>query len=153
MEIQVSVPYHDAVKNQIATRNMSPQQLEGFLLEIGNANMQTLLDYLSKHMVTGQTFSSIQIRTLERTRDRVTIAVGTQSRGRELRFLDKGRREVRPINKRFLRWVAHPSGAIVFSRYSRATQPSNIMKTAANVAITKIPEAATKVLQTPSGVV
>ena len=153
IQLEVSAPNHAVAVQAIQARNITPGQLESFLTEVANADMQVLLDYLSKHIVTGETIGSIRMRLLERSNDKVTVAVGTQTRGSQLRWLDVGRKEVRPINRKFLRWISHPSGVIIFSRYSRATQPSNIMRTAATVAMSKAPEIAQRTIAVPQGTV
>ncbi|MFA5307147.1 MAG: hypothetical protein WC365_06900 [Candidatus Babeliales bacterium] len=152
IQLEVSTPYHAVAVQNLQMRNITPGQLESFLTEVANADMQVLLDYLSKHIVTGETIGSIRMRLLERSNDKVSVAVGTQSRGSQLRWLDRGRGEVRPVNRKFLRYIAHPSGVIIFSRYSRATQPSNIMQTAATTALAKAPEIAQRIIAMPQGV-
>ena len=153
IQLDVSAPYHATAVQAIQLRNITAGQLESFLTEVANADMQVLLDYLSKHVVTGETIGSIRMRLLERSNDKVSIAVGSSTRGSQLRWLDVGRKEVRPINRKFLRWISHPSGVIIFSRYSRATQPSNIMRTAATVAMSKAPEIAQRTIAVPQGTV
>lgn len=152
MQLEISAPYHAIAVQAVQARNVTPGQLESFLTEVANADMQVLLDYLSKHVRTGETIGSIRMRLLERSNDKVSVAVGTQTRGSQLRWLDVGRREVYPINRKFLRWIAHPSGAIVFARHARATQASGIMRQAALTAMAKAPEIMQRTIQTPQGV-
>ncbi|MFA5307668.1 MAG: hypothetical protein WC365_09525 [Candidatus Babeliales bacterium] len=154
MQFIIEAPYHQAAVNNLQMQIITPNQLQAFVEYLANANMQVLLDYLGKHVRTGETIGSIRMRLIESGGDRVTVGVGSYGRGFQLRVLDRGRREIFPINKKFLRWIAWPSGAIVFARHARATQGSGIMKTAANVAISKIPEAIQKTITaTPQGVV
>jgi small-conductance mechanosensitive channel len=147
MQLEISAPYHAIAVQAVQARNVTPEQMDRFINEVANVDLQVLQDYLSKHVRTGETLNSVKIRTLERSNNKVSVAVGTQTRGSQLRWLDVGRREVYPINRKFLRWIAHPSGAIVFARHARATQASGIMRQAATTAMAKAPEIAQRTIQ------
>jgi hypothetical protein len=147
LQISITVPGHEANVSNIQSTNMTAQQLYDFLYKVCMEDHRVLKAYIAQHTRTGATINSIVILVREQSGDRVVMTVGSETRGNILRFLDKGRKDVYPINRKFLRWLTFPEGVVVFSKHSRAVPPSNIMKTAANAAVAKIPEFANEVLK------
>jgi hypothetical protein len=146
LQLTVEAPNGQLVASQISTAQITPRMLQTYVSEVANVHQSMLLEYLGGHIRTGQTIGSIRARIVESSADRCTVAVGSQQRGFQLRILDKGRREVRPVNRKFLRWIAHPSGVVVYSKYSRAVHGSNIMNRAAASAMSRAPEIAQRVV-------
>lgn len=135
--LRVSLPNHEYAVQQIRAEGLSAGQLESYTTEVAREAMELLLTYLGRHVRTGQTIGSIHMRLLESSADSVTVAMGTQSRGNQLRWLDKGRKAVYPIRRRFLRFVTFPDGALVYTKMCRATVGSDIMRSSAEAAMLK----------------
>ena len=133
---------------QIQSINLTPEQLESFVTQVATVGLNVLLDYLQKHFRTGNTMSSVNMRFIERSPTRVTIGVGSQTRGHILRWLDRGRGEVYPVRAKRLRWLSWPEGIVIFARHARATQPSNIMQAMAEQAMSQAPAIAEQTLRT-----
>lgn len=96
---------------------------------------------------TGATAASIESWPLSVTIDHVRYAVGSKSRGHVLRWLDRGRREVRPKrirsarDPRFraaLRFVIE--GQVFFRYYVRPSPPLFLMYRSAQMALSKMEE-------------
>lgn len=135
IQLHVETPTHEKVVKSIQAQSPTQAQLLSIVFEIAGVAEQQILNYMQSHFRTGATMSSIRRRIVYANALGVAVAVGSQTRGQVLRWLDLGRGEVRPLRRRFLRYLLHPSGVVMFSKYSRATQASNIMRIAALEAV------------------
>lgn len=150
MDIQVVAPNLNQAVQQVTQNALSPQQLLSFTNEVAKVAEENILNYLAKHIRTGQTFYSIRRRLVESSPQRVSVAVGSDSRAFQLRILDKGRGEVYPIRAKRLRFTLFPSQIVIFARHSRAVPASGIMSQSAELALAKSKALADSTLRTPN---
>ena len=149
VDIVITTPNHDNIIRGIQMVNPTVDRMDMMMQQVVRVAEESLLTFLQRHFRTGQTFSSIRQRTIEKSDVRVAINVGTTTRGAILRWLDRGRRDVYPIRAKMLRWLS-PEGIVIFSRHSRATQASGCMANAANEAMARAQGIINQSMQTPS---
>ena len=141
MNVTIETPNHAQVIQYIQNIAATPMQLEQIVQLMAQEALRSMREDLASHSRSGATIESLETWPVTNTATSYALAVGTQTRGRQLRWLDKGRGEVRPIHLTktgkmgFLRWLSWPSHAIVFARYARATAGLNIMQKAGALAM------------------
>ncbi len=141
MSLTLETSNGNAVQQYIENKQVTPAQLSSIVQQLSDIAAYTILDYQKNHVRTGQTVQSIEAWMLENTGTRVSMAVGSRTRGNQLRWLDRGRAEVRPIRAKMLRF-ALPSGIFIFTKYARATQGIGFM----DAALAKVASSAPQVI-------
>jgi len=131
MTVKIDLPDHLPALQKIAATQTAYQveSLELIAWRIATVAEDSLRTDLASHVRTGETLASIQCWLLGKSQNEVSYAMGTRTRGMQLYWLDQGRREVRPITARSLRWIDR-NGMVVFSQYSRPTEALGIMRAA-----------------------
>ena len=131
MTVKIDLPDHLPALQKVATTQVAYQveSLELIAWRMARVAEDSLRTDLLMHVRTGETLGSIQCWLLGKSANEVSYAMGTRTRGMQLYWLDQGRREVRPITARSLRWVDR-NGMVVFSQYSRPTEALSIMRRA-----------------------
>jgi hypothetical protein len=148
MSFTVSTPNHNQVVSWISQSEPKIDQLRSIIMQLGDIAGTVIMDGIKGHIRTGATVESIQSWVVSSSGNDFALAVGSLNRGNQLRWLDKGRGEVRPVKARMLRyWL--PSGAIVFSRYSRATVGIGFMAQATSRISVEAPKVIQSVLNVP----
>ena len=131
MTVKIDLPDHLPALQKIAATQAaySADSLELIAWRMATVAEDSLRTDLASHVRTGETLASIQCWLLSKSQNEVSYAMGTRTRGMQLYWLDQGRREVRPITARSLRWIDR-NGMVVFSQYSRPTEALGIMRAA-----------------------
>lgn len=113
--------------------------------------LKEILHADTKH-ATGATAASVESWELMVTAEHVRMAIGSRTRGHILRWLDRGRGEVRPKtvmsrhNPRFRAALKFIIEGEIFFRYSvRPSPPLFVMYRAAQIAFSKLDEIASRV--------
>ena len=135
MDVLIDTPNHNDSIRFIEQRRMSPYQMDAAVQGMAFAALDSLRASLSSHIRTGLTTESLQIRKLGQTDSMVRYGVGTWSRGAQLYWLDQGRGEVVPKNRRFLRFQAWPAKTWIFTKRSAPTKGIGCMARAAQAAM------------------
>jgi len=130
MRLIIDVPDHQPVLQKLLATDLDTVKMGRFLGRLAGRAEESLRQSLRPHIRTGRTYASIESWFVNQTRLAATIAVGSRTRGQILYWLDRGRGEVRPVRARWLRWITR-EGIIVYAKYSRPTQPLNLMRRAA----------------------
>ena len=130
-EIRITAPDHDRVLAKVEQSKITGDQLHMIVSRMCRAAEESLRGSLIEHSRTGETMASIQSWELDLSNEHVMMATGSLTRGAQLYWLDQGRREVRPVVARYLHYFTWPEQIEVFSRYSRATIGTGLMRRAA----------------------
>jgi hypothetical protein len=130
VQIRIDCPDHDNVLAKVFKADITPDELQMVVGRLCRAAEESLRESMIEHSRTGMTIESIQSWDLEISNDRVMMATGSLTRGAQLYWLDQGRREVRPINARFLHYFTWPEQIEMFSRYSAATLGTGLVRRA-----------------------
>jgi hypothetical protein len=136
-------PNHEQVINRL-DRILPYTSFEAIIQTAAKTAEQTIKQSLNSHNRTGETSDSVTTWTITKSDQVITLAVGSQTRGNILRWLDKGRGPVKPVNRKALRWLTHPDQVVVFAKYSRATKALNIMQPAAAAGLTQVEQTTTQ---------
>lgn len=129
--VKIDLPDHLPALQKVAATEQAyaPESLELIAWRMARVAEDSLRTDLATHIRSGETLGSIQCWLVSKSQNEVSYAMGTRTRGMQLYWLDQGRREVRPVKAGSLRWVDR-NGVIVFSQYSRPTEPLGIMRAA-----------------------
>lgn len=147
MELTVTAPNHSQVYNAVTNRRVTYLDMDTIVQSIAFEALQSIRGSLSSHIRTGLTIESTQIRKLAQSNNMVAYGVGSWTRGWQLRWLDRGRKEVYPVNRKYLRFQLWPSHQWVFARRAAATTGLNLMSTAIQRASTSAPKIVERVLR------
>jgi len=131
MPLKIEVEGDREVKEFIHKANVSGEKLARIMKLIAIVCEKQIKTLLTRHVRTGLTRASIESRILTETENEVVVAVGSWRRASQLRWLDRGRREVRPVTRRALRWWTWPGREKVFAMRARATSALNVLRQAA----------------------
>jgi hypothetical protein len=131
MDLTVETSNHNLCMTFIEQRQVTPYQLDYALQGICSAALDSLRNSLGSHIRTGLTTESLQIRKLAQTDSMVRYGVGSWSRGKQLYWLDQGRGEVLPVNRKYLKFQLWPSHQVVFARRAKPTKGIHCMAQAA----------------------
>ena len=129
--IQINLPDHDATITKVFQQDMTGAKLEQVIQRLCQVAEASLRESLAEHTRTGATAASIMSWPVAVSDATVAYQCGSLTRGAQLYWLDMGRREVRPVTSRFLHYFTWPEQIEVFSRYSRPTMPTGLMRRAA----------------------
>lgn len=139
MTVTVQTPNSITVTAQLNSI-LNPVDFEDIMQRVAYSALESMRQSMQGHNRTGLTRDSLTTWGLEASPERVSVAVGSQSRGQILKWLDKGRGEVRPKNHKYLRWFTFPEHIAVFARYARATQGIELMEKAGADAMNEAPQ-------------
>jgi hypothetical protein len=134
MDVIIETPTHNDSILFIEQRRMSPYQMDTAVQGMAFAALNSLRTSLSSHIRTGLTTESLQIRKLGQTDSIVRYGVGTWSRGAQLYWLDQGRGEVTPKNRKYLKFQTWPAKTWIYAKRARATKGIGCMAQAAEKA-------------------
>lgn len=151
MSESIQLPNENSI-NIALTNILGQTDFEDIMQRIAFTALENMRESMTGHNRSSLTVESLMMWPLEQSNNQVSIAVGSQSRGQILKWLDKGRGEVRPVNRRFLRWFTWPEHVAVFSRYSRATTGIGLMIKAGDVGITQAANITTETLNRAAAV-
>lgn len=129
--IQIDIPDHAATIEKVVQQDMKGTKLEQVIQRLAQVAEASMRESLIEHTRTGATAASIMSWPVEISDATVAYQTGSQTRGAQLYWLDQGRREVYPVASRFLHYFTFPEQIEVFSRYSRPTMPTGLMRRAA----------------------
>ncbi|MCW3994923.1 MAG: hypothetical protein NWE98_02085 [Candidatus Bathyarchaeota archaeon] len=147
--LELKVETFDNVSTVLVTEKiLSPNQLLSFVNEVAKIAEENILNFLGKHIRTGQTYYSVRRRLILMSDNQVSIGVGSYTRGFQLRILDKGRKEVYPVRAKKLRFLLYPSQVVIFASHSRAVPASGIMKSSSEIALARSRQIADSTLRT-----
>jgi hypothetical protein len=146
MDITLSFPDHEQVINVLNSK-LNSADFEAIINAGAFHALESVRNVLRSHVRTGETLESVTTWKITDTPQVLSIAVGSQTRGQILKWLNNGRGPVRPKNKKCLRWLTFPDQIVVFAKYARATKPLKFMEPAGETALNKAAEEATKLLQ------
>ncbi len=144
MTLRIETPNHSKTMEWIMNRNITFPQLQSMIIDMADTAGYSMLEDLGSHTRTGQTIQSIESVPVELSESRVAYFVGSRSRGQILRWLDKGRGEVRPKHLTpsgkmgYLRFLTYPEGVIIFTRYSRPTIGIGLIQKAVDRAMSRV---------------
>lgn len=127
--VHIEIPDHLHVLEKLAEADFTTEQLEQVVLDMCRIGENSIREAISDHVRTGVTLASIESWLVQHDPNIVSYATGSRSRANQLYWLDQGRKEVRPVRARRLRWI-DPNGIVVFSMYSRPTVALNFMRRA-----------------------
>ncbi len=135
MSYTIETPNHGNVVYSVAQRQPTFATLQSVVNRLADVAGYSLLESMQGHNRTGLTVRSIEAWTVAMSTSSYAVAVGSRTRGMQLKWLDRGRGEVRPkhLTKSgelgYLKFVAK-DGATIFTRYCRPTQGVGLMERA-----------------------
>jgi hypothetical protein len=144
MTLRIETPDHERTLEWINERNITFAELQSVVIQMADVAGYSMIEDLGTHVRTGQTIQSIEAVPIELSETHVAYFVGSRQRGQILRWLDKGRGEVRPkhLTKSgqlgYLRFLTYPEGLVIFTRYSRPTVGIGLIEKAANRAMARV---------------
>lgn len=144
LNVRIETPDTTKVVDGLEARNISFAQLEAIIQRVAMEALASMRDDLSSHVQTGLTIESTGITKVAQTTNMVSMFVGSQTRGAQLRWLDQGRGEVVPKHMTptgklgYLRFVLNPSGVLIFTRYARPTAGIGLIEKAASRAMSQV---------------
>ena len=127
VEIRFIAPRMEDFVRQVKAENITPDKVERIARLLALEAERAMKTELSNYVRTGLTRASIESWPLTITPVMAAYAVGSRTRGHILYWLDRGRGWVFPVKRRALRWIGR-GGEVVFSRYSRPSQPQFIFE-------------------------
>ena len=142
MELRIETPDHEHVRSWIVSKNITFPQLQSMIIQMCDVAGYSMMEDLGSHTRTGQTIRSIEAVPVELGETRVAYFVGSRIRGNQLRWLDKGRGEVRPKHLTpkgklgYLRFITR-DGILIFTRYSRPTAGIGLINKAVTQALSR----------------
>jgi hypothetical protein len=144
--INVQLPNHEEAMTWLAGKDIGMDKLDSIMRDISaraeGALKQKVVEAINAPSIsrypklppTGLTLSSITSWLMEQSETRISYAVGSQTRGAQLYWLDRGRGWVYP-KSRFALWIkkdraVDARGKPIFRLFARPSQAHNVMENA-----------------------